>query len=258
MSKIDPSCRRPGQGMLAAMKRPSNANAYCTDATWVGRADCRHCKVRGAMLFSELQEAELDGLLQPIDNLQLPAKAALYREGDAGDAVYTIRRGLVRLVHYAPNGSRRIVRLLKPGDVAGLEILVDGQYHHAAEAVTETDLCRIPVGVITQLEGRNPALHQALLARWQHSVDEADTVITELSTGSAHARAARFLLQAACNEQRTECHYLSREDTAAFLGLTVETVSRVFAEFKRNGWLSENARCYQIDPAAIGRVAAAG
>ena len=245
-----------GAGMLGAMKPP--ASSYCTDASWVGRADCRHCDVRGTMLFSTLSEADLDSMLQAVDNLQLPAKAALYREGDAGDAVYTVRRGLVRLVHYAPNGARRIVRLLKPGDVAGLEVLVDRHYHHAAEAVTATDLCRIPMGVVTQLEGRNPALHQALLARWQNSVDEADTVITELSTGSAHARVARFLLQAACNDQRTECHYLSREDTAAFLGLTVETVSRVFAEFKRKGWLTENARCYQIDPVELKRVAAAG
>lgn len=243
--------------MLAAMK-PRNGNSYCTDATWVGRSDCRHCDVRGTMLFSTLSEAELGGILQPIDNLQLPAKGVLYREGDAGDVVYTIRRGLVRLVHYAPNGTRRIVRLLRAGDVTGLEILVNSHYHHTAEAATETDLCRIPAAVLKQLELHNAALHEALMKRWQHSVDEADTVITDLSTGTAHARAARFLLQAACDERCTECHHLSREDIAALLGLTVETVSRVFAEFKRSGWLREDARRFQIDPTEIGRIATTG
>lgn len=238
------------------MKAPNHS--YCTDASWLGRADCRHCDIRGTMLFSSLSEHELSGMLQPIDNLVLPTKATLYSEGVDGDAVYTIRRGLVRLVHYAPNGTRRIVRLLKAGSVSGMEILVGSHYHHSAEAVTDTDLCRIPAKVVAQLESRNPALHQALMVRWQNSVDEADSVITELSTGTAQARAARFLLQAACDEQRTASHHLSREDIAALLGLTVETVSRTFAEFKRSGWLTENGRRFQIDPVELGRIATSG
>lgn len=229
---------------------------YCTDATWVGRADCRHCDIRGTMLFSELQENQLGDLLRPVDNLRLAARATLYHEGDAGGAVFTVRKGLVRLVHYAPNGTRRIVRLLKAGSVIGMEALVDTRYHHSAEAVSDTDLCRIPVEVITQLEGRNPALHAALMSRWQNSLDDADTVIIQLSTGSAHARVARFLLQMAIDPQGTECHHLMREDVAALLGLTVETTSRVFAEFKRNGWLVEGPDCPRIDPPALQKVAA--
>jgi CRP-like cAMP-binding protein len=60
----------------------------------------------------------------------------------------------------------------------------------------------------------------------------------------------------AVDPQRTECHRLSREDTAALLGLTVETVSRVFAEFKRQGWLVEGPDCPRIKPVELERVAA--
>jgi len=232
------------------------STSYCTDATWVGRADCQHCAVRGTMLFSELQEIELGNLLRPVDNLRLPAKATLYREGESGDGVFTVRKGLVRLVHYAPNGTRRIVRLHKAGSVIGMEVLVNTDYHHTAEAVTDTDLCRIPVEVITQIKGRNPVLHAALMRRWQSNLDDADTVITQLSTGSSHARVARFLLQVAIDPHRTECHQMTRDDIAALLGLTVETVSRVFAEFKRSGWLLEGQDCPRIDPTALEKVAA--
>jgi len=232
------------------------AKPYCTDATWLGRADCKHCDVRGTMLFSELGENDLDGLLLPIDNMLLPAKAVLYREGDMGADVFTIRRGLVRLVHYATNGTRRIVRLLKAGSVCGLEVLVGSQYHHTAEAVSETDICRIPAGVLMQIESKNPKLHRALMGRWQDSLDEADAVITQLSTGSSQARVARYLLQASTDQQRTECHQLPRQDIAALLGLTVETVSRVVTEFKRNGWLSEDSVCFKIEPVALERIAA--
>ena len=238
--------------MLAAMKAPLS---YCTDATWVGRADCQRCDIRESVLFSDLNESDLSSMLQPVDNLFLPAKATLYREGDAGDGIFTIRKGLIRLVHYAPNGTRRIVRLLKAGSVIGMEALVHTYCQHSAEAVTDTDLCRIPVAVIAQLEAHNPTLHNALMQRWQDSLNDADAVITQLSTGSSHARVARFLLQVAIDPDRTECHRLSREDTAALLGLTVETVSRVFAEFKRKGWLTEGSDCPRINAAELARLA---
>jgi CRP/FNR family transcriptional regulator len=229
---------------------------YCTDATWIGRADCKNCDVRGIVLFSELGEIDLSGILPPIDNLLLPAQSVLYREGDAGDNVFTIRRGLVRLVHYAANGTRRIVRLLKAGSVCGLEVLVTSHYHQTAEAVSDTDICRIPAGVLSQIGSQNPALHRALMERWQNSLDDADAVITQLSTGSAQARAARYFLQVCSDDPRTKCHDLSRSDIAALLGLTVETVSRVFAEFKRSGWLVENPRYFTIDAVQLERIAA--
>jgi CRP-like cAMP-binding protein len=228
---------------------------FCTDAQWIGRSDCVHCDVRGTMLFSELSQNDLEGLLMPIDNMQLPAKGLLYHEGETGQSVYTVRRGLLRLVHNFPNGTRRIARLLKPGSVAGMELLVNSHYHLTAEAVNDTDLCRIPVDVLHQIERKNPVLHEALMRRWQKSLDEADEVIIQLSTGSAPARVARFLLHVVSDIQRNECQFLAREDLAALVGLTVETVSRVFAEFKRNGWVQEEARCISIDRANIERIA---
>jgi CRP-like cAMP-binding protein len=60
----------------------------------------------------------------------------------------------------------------------------------------------------------------------------------------------------ACDDRYAECHHLSREDIAALLGLTVETVSRVMAEFKRNGWLTETGRRFQVHAAELERIAA--
>lgn len=241
-------------GILGGMD--PHAFSYCTDATWVGRSDCQHCEIRSTVLFSALKESELGHLLHPVDNFKLAAKGTLYHEGDAGSDVFTVRKGLVRLVHYAPNGTKRIVRLHKAGSVIGMEVLVGAHYRHSAEAVSDTDLCRIPVDVIAQLESGNPALHTALMQRWQSSLDDADNVITQLSTGSAQARVARFILQVAIDPQRTECHSLSREDIAALLGLTVETVSRIFADLKRQGWLVEGADCPRINAAELERLAA--
>lgn len=208
------------------------------------------------MLFSELSKSDLSSMLLTIDNLCLPAKAVLYNQGDAGESVFTIRKGLVRLVQHGANGARRIVRLLKPGSVSGLEALVNSHYRHTAEAVTETDVCRIPKQVLLQIESRNASLHGALMERWQQSLDDADMVITQLSTGTVQARVARFLLQSASDVKNRDYRLLPREDLAALLGVTLETVSRVFAEFKRNGWVDEKAPDFGIDVEQLERVAA--
>jgi CRP-like cAMP-binding protein len=143
----------------------------CTNPQWVGRAKCAVCEVRNFVLFSGLSTQELDSILQPVDNLHVPQHAVLYEEGTAAPSVYTLRSGCLKLKVDLPNGGQRIVRLLRPGDVAGMETLVGERYHHTAIALQDTDVCRIPREVVKQLDQTNPGVHQALLQRWQKSVD---------------------------------------------------------------------------------------
>lgn len=207
---------------------------YCTQAEWVGRAKCAVCDVRNFVLFSGLSSQELDAILQPIDNLHLPQQAVLYQEGKPAPFVYTLRSGIIKLGVDLPNGGHRIVRLLRPGDVVGMEALVDQHYHHTATAMRDADVCRIPREVVTKLDQTNPSVHQSLMQRWQCAVDQADHFIVSLSTGPAEARMARLLLTLGCAGNQPES-MPSREEMGALLGITTETASRVMAQFKRRG-----------------------
>jgi len=211
----------------------------CTNPQWLGRAKCAVCEVRNYVLFSGLSSQELDAILQPIDNLHVPQHAVLYEQKAAAPSLYTLRSGLIKLKVGLPNGCQRIVRLLRPGDVAGLETLVGDPYHHTAIALKDTDVCRIPREVVVRLDQNNPAVHQALLMRWQRSVDQADHFITALSTGSAESRMARLLITLGCHGSHPE-PMPSREDMGALLGITTETASRIMAEFKRRGLVHAN------------------
>jgi len=206
----------------------------CTNVEWQGRAKCDVCEVRNYVLFSGLSLHELDHILKPIDNLYVPQHAVLYEQGAAAPSIYTVRSGLLKLKVGLPNGGQRIVRLLRPGDVAGLETLVGERYHHSAIALQDADICRIPREVVMHLDQTSPAVHQALLLRWQKSVDQADHFITELSTGPADARMARLLIMLGCTRKHTET-LPGREDMGALLGITTETASRIMADFKRRG-----------------------
>lgn len=211
----------------------------CTNTEWLGRAKCSVCEVRTIVLFSGLSNEELDRILYPIDNLHAPAGAGLYEQNSAGAYLYTVRHGMIKLTMALPNGGYRIVRLLGPGDIAGLEILLGQAYRHNAIVLQDADLCRIPAELIKQLDQTRPELHRQLLLRWQKSVDQADNLIADLNSGKAESRLARLLQRMACTGGHDPVAMLSREDMGALLGITTETASRAMAELKRQGLIRE-------------------
>ena len=158
----------------------ANLEVLCTSETWIGRADCRHCGIRKEVFFSSIMKEQLDYMLEPIDMYCHPPESVLYQEGDQDESVYTLRTGLVKLVRFLPDGSFRIVRLLKKGDAFGLERLIGENYEHTALSITSVSLCRIPVRVLSSLNGKNPRLHRRLLERWDQYLRRADDTIVHL------------------------------------------------------------------------------
>jgi CRP-like cAMP-binding protein len=221
-----------------------------------GQADCLTCPIRDSVLFAGLEATECAALQRPIDDIMLLPQSVLYRAGDPGKAVFTIRRGLLKLVQYLPDGRQRIVRLLRGTDVTGLESLLGQPYQHDAIVLQQAEVCRIPLEEVQRLDRESPQLHRELLTRWQRALDEADAWLTQLSTGSARARMARLLLRLVVGKEHA-CELFSREDMGAMLGITTETASRIIAEFRRSGALKESSGdTVQCDVRALELIAA--
>jgi CRP/FNR family transcriptional regulator, anaerobic regulatory protein len=206
---------------------------------WTGIADCLNCSIRQSVLFAGLQEPDFAGVHRPIDQLQYQAGATVYRAGAEGTSLFTVRTGLVKLTHYLPDGSKRIVRLLRKTDVLGLECLISDTYQHSAIALQPAGVCRLPVSAVKKLLLGNQRLFNTLMAQWYRALSDADRWITELSTGTARERVIRLLLWLSEHEAGGSFSLFSREDLGAVLGLTTETASRAMAELKRQGLIRE-------------------
>ncbi|RQW77082.1 MAG: Crp/Fnr family transcriptional regulator [Methylococcus sp.] len=213
--------------------------AICTDPSWVGRVDCVHCTIRNRVLFADLTPDELNQVLLVVDDLVYQRGSMIYRQGEAGNALFTIRRGIIKLVRETPDGHQRIVRLMSVGDVAGIEVAIGSPYKHSAIAIGECQLCRIPAPVIERLDIKHPHLARQLMVRWQRSLDNADRALVEFSTGPADARVARLLLFLSSLTTDGRCADIGRQDMGALLGITTETASRVVADFRRRGLVEE-------------------
>jgi CRP-like cAMP-binding protein len=159
-------------------------------------------------------------------------------------------------VQFLPDGTQRIVRLLKSGASAGLEVVLGQSYEHSAIALRPTRLCRIPRQVIERLSRETPRLHDQLILRWHAALREADDRLTGLSTGKAPQRLARLLLQLA--DADGTATLFSREDLGAMLGITTEHASRTVAELKRlKGIFELSTNHYRCDLDRLACVAAA-
>ncbi len=166
-----------------------------TESAWRGTADCRACGIRDMVLFADLKEEDFNLIHAPIDDLEHPAGHALVRMGETATSLYTLRAGVVKLVRNTVDGRQRIVRVLRAGDVIGLEALMGPTYDSDAIGLTSIKVCRLPLQVIQRLNRETPRLHQRLLERWHRSLKEADDWLADLNFGTARQRVAGLVLK---------------------------------------------------------------
>jgi len=204
---------------------------------WDGVEKCRQCHIRKFALFADLQEDDFMQLHLPITDLELQTGDSLYKENEAPKFVYTVRTGLVKLVHFLPNGNYRIIRLLWPGDLAGIEALHGITYLHQAITLQNTAVCKIPIENIEQLNRKSPRLYKQSIAHWQRVQKDTDIWLAELSVGSSKKRVANLLLYLNQRSSNDYFYLPGREDMGALLAITTETASRIIAEFKRLRYL---------------------
>lgn len=234
---------------------PNRARVICVEHNWLGRSDCVNCKLRSSMPFAVLQQEDLQGMLQPINNFRVLPGTEIVAAHASAKSIFTVRRGYVKLQQDLPNGRHRIVRLLGSGDVVGLEGLHETRYRHAALALTEVDMCEIPVSVMHQMEQRRPELYTSLQARWDASLMQADQVILSLLSGEATTRVARLLNLLSDMAMGEPPPRMTRQDIAAILDISPETASRVCSQLLLHGWLRESAASFEINREQMERLA---
>lgn len=206
-----------------------------SESAWRGISDCRTCGLRDIMLFADLNAQDMDQIHAPIDDLLYPAGEMIYSEGAPVAGVLKIRHGSIKLQRVTQDGRERIIRVLRAGDVVGLEALAGSVYDSAAVALTEVSVCRIPVSVIEALDRNSPRMHKRLMEKWQRALREADDWLAELNCGSARQRVASFIQKMRNPDDAQVAILYSREDMGAMLDLKLETVSREISALVRSG-----------------------
>jgi CRP/FNR family transcriptional regulator len=220
-----------------------------TESAWRGTSDCRNCGIRDMVLFADLNEQDFNLIHAPIDDLVYQSGQALYDESGKALGVFTLRKGMVKLVRVTADGRERVVRVLFPGDVVGLEALATGHYDSQAVALSEVSVCRIPLEVMHQLGANSPRLHRKLMEKWQSALKLADDWLAELNFGTAKQRVLHFIRKMHQMSDDETVLLFARDDMGAMMDLKLETVSREVTALVRAGVmdpLDKLGRHYQV------------
>ena len=219
-----------------------------------GKDHCASCPMRPLSIFSNL---DLD-ILKTVDFqptvMTYEAGERIYAEAESGKFAYTLRVGLVKLSKGLRNGRSQIIRLNKQGDIFGLDSFAHVPYNHDATALTDVEVCKLPVETLHDLRRGNKAIDAALLERWIQNLRTSEDMMLELGAKKAPEKLATFLIRWC--EGKTDNDWqdlpLSRAEIGEVLGLTLETVSRFLSDWKRRGLITEkNQKVRILDASAL-------
>lgn len=171
---------------------------------------------------------------------------ALFREGDEADTVYRIVSGALRTSRLMPDGRRYVADFLFPGDFVGLNDLAFRST--TADALCDTILVRCSRRQFDAKLEADRRLGRMILTVLTGGLSSAQERMLLLGRKSAAERVASFLLMMADRAGGNAIELpMTRSDIADYLGLTIETISRIISQFKaRNFICAEGATSLRI------------
>lgn len=197
---------------------------------------CDDCGARAVSVCASMAEVELGRLDALADHLDLKAGDVMIREGDPALHAFNVTSGAIRVFKLLPDGRRQITGFLFAGDFLGLA--TGESYVFSAEAITPATACRFRKSDYRALIHETPALEAALLDRANDELAAAQNQMLLLGRKTALERLASFLLDLPARDRSGQIpadhvHLpMTRSEIADYLGLTIETVSRVLTRLK--------------------------
>ena len=227
------------------------------------RKSCAHCSLQQLCLPAGIDADELR-CLDEIVKLRRPTRRneRLYRIADPLVSLFIARDGAFKTVSISERGEEQIVGFHLPGELIGLDALGHDVHRCEAIALTNANVCEVPLSQLTSVAAQLPRLQQQLLRVIGQGMGRDQDHLNMLVKRQANERIALFLHGLSERYQligQSPFQFklpMSREDIANYLGLALETVSRGFTRLQEDGVISVHGRLIGIsDRAQLNRLA---
>jgi len=217
------------------------------------RSHCATCSMRTLCLpigLSEKDLAELETLLG--NRIKLKKGDALFHNGSPFTALFAVKLGSLKTTVLSDDGREQVAGYHMAGDLVGLDGM--GEDRHACEALAleDSEACVLPFARIEELARHVPALQHNLHRFMSREIERDHRVMLLLGSMRAEERLAAFLLNLseryhARGYSSTEFVLrMTREEIGSYLGLKLETVSRLFSKFQEEGLVMVAGRSVKI------------
>jgi CRP/FNR family transcriptional regulator len=219
-----------------------------------GAPQCGTCNLREVCLPRGLaagSEALLDDLV--LTRRRIRRGESLYRVGSGFESLYAVRSGFFKSRVVLEDGRDQVTGFHMAGEIMGMDGI--GTERHSAEvmALEDSEVCVIPYARLEE-----PDLQRQLHKVMSREIVRDQGVMMLLGTMRAEERLAAFLLNlsqrfVARGYARDEFHLrMTRDEIGSYLGLSLETVSRLFSRLQDEGLITVQQKHIRIlDAAAL-------
>ena len=176
----------------------------------------------------------------------------LFRAADDFHAVYAIRSGALKTYSFSDDGDEQVTGFYLPGEIVGMDGISTARHLSNAKALETATVCEIPFHRLEDLSQRIPSLQHYFFSLMSNEIRADRELHMLLSKKNADDRVASLLLSLAARQHRRGLSGvrfrlpMSRYDIANYLGLAVETVSRIFTRFQQQKTLWVDGREVEI------------
>ena len=217
------------------------------------KAACSTCSLRELCLPIGLSPAEVEQIDQIIRRRrQFKRGEYLYRAGTPFQSLYAIRVGFFKTCDAGNDGWEQITGFHMSGELLGLDAISTDAHTCDAVALEDSEICEIPFDRLEELGRSIPALQHQFHKMMSREIMRDHGLMLLLGNMKAEERLATFLLNLsqrfnARGYSPTAFHLrMTREEIGNYLGLKLETVSRLFSKFQQQGLVNVRHRYLEL------------
>lgn len=214
---------------------------------------CQNCSFSQLCLPFNLDDSELNKLDEIISRKQPYQKGqSLFQQNDKLKSLYAIRSGSFKSFTVTPDGKEQITAFHLPGEIIGFDGISTEVHETVAQALETSMVCEIPFATLDTLSDSMPALRRQLLKLMSSEIKQDQELLLLLNQRTAEQRLAYFLFSLAKRfdtrgysgkEYRLT---MTRGEIGNYLGLTVETISRLISKLKDDKIISVDGKLITV------------
>lgn len=225
-------------------------------------ARCSNCTLRNVCMPDDLTPTEFERLDAIVCATRHVRRGeALFRPHDTFHSLYAVRSGSFKTIVMHRDGNEQVTGFQIPGEPLGLDGVSSGRHNCEAIALEDSTVCIIPFALIEQMCCDSQHMQRHIHRLMSNEIVRESALMMLLGTMTAEQRLAAFLLNLSARFRArgysaAEFNLkMKREEIGCFLGIKLETVSRMFSRFQRERLVEPDGKQIRIvDPEGLAKI----
>ena len=214
---------------------------------------CQSCSFSHLCLPVSLNKNELDSLDDIIERKKpLHKHDKLVKAGDKFNSLYAVRAGSFKSFVSSKDGEEQIIGFHFPGDIIGFDALRENAHQSYTQALETAMVCELPYETLDKMAVQFPKLRHQIMSFMSAEIKQDHDLMMLLNKRTAEERLIYFLAHLSKRFEdrgfspRQYNLSMTRNEIGNYLGLTVETISRLLTRFQKEGIIKVDGKLITI------------